>query len=171
MSRLGILFVLVLLVFGATITFAKSENSNSGNANPGMLQKEARKETTSEVNAKAAALRPSATCAPEGQWKNHGDYVKCVAQLHQGGQAVSEAARSDIGKKQATTSASFAPSPSASASASMSPSPVSTDSASPLPSFSPTPEATESGTVTAQVQKIFGGIRGFFKKLQSLLVF
>lgn len=39
------------------------------------------------------------TCDPNANWKNHGAYVSCVAHLHLGGKTVSEAARSDIGKK------------------------------------------------------------------------
>lgn len=39
------------------------------------------------------------SCNPDANWKNHGEYVSCVAKLHQGGKNVSEAAKSDIGKK------------------------------------------------------------------------
>ena len=42
---------------------------------------------------------PTIPCDPNAQWKNHGEYVSCVAKLHLGGQAVSEAARSNVGKK------------------------------------------------------------------------
>lgn len=38
-------------------------------------------------------------CDPDDDYRNHGDYVSCVAKEHRGGKAVSEAARSDIGKK------------------------------------------------------------------------
>ena len=44
-------------------------------------------------------------CDPNADWKNHGEYVSCVAHTHPGGQVVSEAARSDIGKKPPITSA------------------------------------------------------------------
>lgn len=46
---------------------------------------------------------PSVTCDENGEWKNHGKYVSCVAKQHLGGQAVSEAAKSDIGKKKHVT--------------------------------------------------------------------
>lgn len=39
------------------------------------------------------------TCDPESEWKNHGAYVSCVAKTHPGGQVVSAAAKSDIGKQ------------------------------------------------------------------------
>ena len=38
-------------------------------------------------------------CDPDDEWKNHGEYVSCVAHTHPGGAAVSAAAQSDIGKK------------------------------------------------------------------------
>jgi len=41
-------------------------------------------------------------CDPNADWKNHGAYVSCVAHQHLGGQAVSQAAKSDIGKKKLT---------------------------------------------------------------------
>lgn len=41
----------------------------------------------------------SPTCDPEGEYKNHGQYVSCVAHEKRGGKETSEAARSDIGKK------------------------------------------------------------------------
>ena len=43
--------------------------------------------------------KTSEDCDADGSWKNHGAYVSCVAHQHFGGKAVSEAARSEIGKK------------------------------------------------------------------------
>jgi len=59
-------------------------------------------------------------CDPNAEWKNHGQYVSCVAHLHLGGEVVSEAARSDIGKKN-KIEPSVSPSPTASPSPSISP--------------------------------------------------
>jgi hypothetical protein len=42
---------------------------------------------------------PSAACDENAEWKNHGSYVQCVAKLHLGGQTTSQAARSNVGKK------------------------------------------------------------------------
>src|SRR6266550_1632632 len=48
----------------------------------------------------SVSVSPSAIpCDPNGEWKNHGQFVSCVAKLHLGGKFVSEAAQSDIGKK------------------------------------------------------------------------
>lgn len=49
------------------------------------------------------------SCNPDANWKNHGEYVSCVAKLHQGGKNVSEAAKSDIGKPSASPSATPSP--------------------------------------------------------------
>ena len=42
---------------------------------------------------------PTPSCPANGVYLNHGAYVSCVAHEHLGGKAVSEAARSNIGKK------------------------------------------------------------------------
>src|SRR3989344_3933414 len=41
----------------------------------------------------------SSGCNLDDEWKNHGEFVSCVAHEHRGGDDVSEAARSDVGKK------------------------------------------------------------------------
>ena len=52
-------------------------------------------------------------CDPNADWKNHGAYVSCVAHQHLGGQVVSQAAKSDIGKKKVTPSVSPTATPTA----------------------------------------------------------
>lgn len=54
---------------------------------------------TTPVLADEQSSRASRTKDNDG-WKNHGEYVSSVAKLHEGGKTVSEAARSDIGKKE-----------------------------------------------------------------------
>jgi hypothetical protein len=69
-------------------------------------------------------VRTSTTeCNPDGNWENHGAYVSCVAKLHQGGKTVSEAARSDIGKKKHGDGPTVTPSPSATPTATLTPTP------------------------------------------------
>lgn len=58
------------------------------------------------------------TCNPEDNWKNHGEYVSCVAKLKQGGQTTSEAAQSDVGKKNGDEDKSEGEAPSGSPTAS-----------------------------------------------------
>lgn len=69
---------------------------------------------TSDISERAVQTQ---TCDPNAQWKNHGQYVSCVAHTHQGGKVTAEAARSDIGKKHVSPSVS----PSASPTATMTP--------------------------------------------------
>src|SRR3990167_2923160 len=68
-------------------------------------------------------------CDPNANWKNHGQYVSCVAHEHPGGAAVSEAARSNVGKKNAVESPAVSPSPG------VSPSPPTN----PIPQLNPSP--------------------------------
>ncbi len=49
------------------------------------------------------------TCRPEVEYRNHGEYVSCVAREHRGGKEVSEAARSEIGKKHPFPTATISP--------------------------------------------------------------
>lgn len=183
MSKLLIIFsVFIFISFTAITIFAKSENSNSsssnssqgisrsensGNAN-GNTNSNREKNGVGKGNAPVSSSSPnsSPTCAPETQWKNHGDYVSCVARLHIGGEKVSEAARSDIGKKQGSASASLTPSPSSSSSAS--------------PSLTPNPSASESASISAiltnselaqQLSAVRELIRDFFKNLKHLFNF
>jgi hypothetical protein len=57
--------------------------------------------TTQEIKKDVKGISVTADdCDSSAEWKNHGAYVSCVAKLHLGGKTVSQAARSDIGKKQ-----------------------------------------------------------------------
>lgn len=173
MPKLYVLLTLFLLItISSAVTYAKSDkaannpqsNKSNNSSNNGLGQSSDR----GNNGKKDPQASVSATCAPEAQWKNHGDYVSCVARLHPGGQAVSEAARSDIGKKQkgSTPSGSLKPSPSASSSAS--------------PSLSPTPSASGSASllntlsnyeITLQIGAIRELFRDFLKNLKHLLTF
>lgn len=109
MQKLFLLLVIPLLVLTTTIVFAKAEKSEKAeNHGHNSIQPE-----------------PTKTCDPNANWKNHGEYVSCVAKLHQGGSTVSAAARSDVGKKHSTPSAT--------------------------PAATPSPEATESALSSSQI--------------------
>lgn len=64
-------------------------------------KKEKDEEENEDVREEQRHASPSASpsCSPERDYKNHGEYVSCVAREHRGGKEVSEAARSEIGKK------------------------------------------------------------------------
>ncbi|MBI4084824.1 MAG: hypothetical protein HY431_02860 [Candidatus Levybacteria bacterium] len=61
---------------------------------------ELRKAIRAEKNGGDLSGFTVADCGTEKDWKNHGEYVSCVAKLKQKGKT-SEAAKSDIGKKNA----------------------------------------------------------------------
>lgn len=180
MMEKALVITIITLLLAASPTFAK-DNNNNGNGNNGNGQGK-KVEVTAEVDADASASpSPSASasakpkgksknlqteCNPSLEWKNHGAYVSCVAKLKMGGQAVSEAARSDVGKKNKNPNAS------ASASPSVSPSPSATASASP----SASPEASASAALSfnamgdqimdwvSQIEDLIGKIKGFFAR-------
>src|SRR3989344_5240648 len=92
-------------------------------------------------------------CDPNGEWKNHGQYVSCVAKQKPGGQLVSEAAQSDVGKKNQngvspTDIPSLSPTPTAEAT------PTPTEEATPTPTDTieetPTPTGEETPTPTPE---------------------
>ena len=171
MHRLVLLLVAFFVISISTVAFAKSDNANSNSGRgQGQSQSQGSSNRQSEnrgqssnhgpsAQAQVAAREatPSAVCDPNANWKNHGEYVSCVARLHLGGQTTSQAARSDIGKKKGSTpSASLSPSPSASASAT----PEATATAS--------PEATSSATVSIP-EAIANEAKGLINNIVSLL--
>lgn len=91
-------------------------------------------------------------CDPEAEWKNHGEYVSCVAKMHPDGQSVAEAARSDVGKKhQPTTTPSVTPSV--------------TETPTPTPITSP---ETELGIASSPFEKFLKAISHLLQDLSFL---
>ena len=94
----------------------------------------------------------------EVEFKNHGQFVSSIAKTHPGGDEVSEAARSSVGKKDHDDDQdedededednddenNASPTPCVSPSPSVSPSPL----VSPSPDVSPTPEASPSPSIS-----------------------
>lgn len=128
----------------------------------------------------------------DSEFKNHGQFVSSVAGTHPGGEEVSEAAKSDIGKKEHDNDLDddeddddggivIPPTPGVSPSPTVSPSPLAsptpdvspTPGVSPTPDVSPTPEASPSPSVspsplaTTQDQVTF--LQGLVDRLNSIL--
>lgn len=102
------------------------------------------------------------SCNPDANWKNHGEYVSCVAKLHQGGKNVSEAAKSDIGKKDKDDEedeVEASPSPSPSASSSASPSPTGIGTTSPVSQITIEGTKIEIKALIAILQKIIESLK------------
>lgn len=82
------IFTLLTLVFlGVSQAHASNDHEN-----------ESRKEERVEKNEHSTSKTEDESC--DDEVKNHGEYVSCIAKKH-GEEKVSEAARSDIGKKHA----------------------------------------------------------------------
>jgi hypothetical protein len=116
-----------------------------------------------------------AECDAEAEWENHGEYVSCVAHLKQGGQAVSLAAKSDIGKKfdDEEDDEELEPSPTASPSPEVTPSP--SPETSPSPGVSPSPEVSPSPSASPEISGLLlsnsdeNRLAGLIEKLENLL--
>ena len=110
------------------------------------------------------------TCDQNAEWKNHGQYVSCVAKTNPGGQVVSAAARSNIGKKK--TLGTTSPTPSVSPSITVTP----TESVSPTPTSTPSATPTEDPTLTPTITpdditvtfNPLESIKSFFKRISDL---
>ncbi len=99
------------------------------------------------IKPKSASTSANQTCDPAGPWKNHGEYLSCVAKLKLGGKVVSESAKSDIGKKNHIST----------------PSGDATESVTP----SASPEATSSGTLTETISQGINSIQNSIKTLRA----
>lgn len=145
MKYLTILTLALILTIAATPAFAAPNENKSNNGNAKGQNKEAQAEKkavnvtvqqeVTEVSI-VPSQEPAISVAPSQTWKNHGAYVSSVAKTHPGGQTVSAAARSDIGKKQKS------PTPSISVTPSASPSVVPSVEPSVVPTISTTPPIT-----------------------------
>lgn len=90
-------------------------------------------------------------CDPQKVWKNHGEFVSCVAKLHLGGKVTSEAAKTEIGKKDHDQD--------------------STPSATPTinPSVSPTPPISSDVQTLGQTTSPLAKIGGIFQRIVDFL--
>ena len=128
-------------------------------------------------NKNNTSTNSQATCDEDEEWENHGSYVSCVARLHEGGSVVSEAAKSDIGKKhhdedEDEDDNSPSPTPITSPSPVVSPSPTVEPSA--QPSVSPTPSPTPTSEPVIQeninlLQELITKLGEIIGNLQNLI--
>ncbi len=128
---------IVIAVLGfiliVTPVLAQSEKKEDNSSNK--QEKSQNSSSSSDKEKKDDTSQTPENCDPNFAWKNHGEYVACVAKLKLGGQSVPEAAKSDIGKSNQI----LTPTPSLV----ISPTPDSSDSASPSAIIVPSPEITE----------------------------
>lgn len=125
------------------------------------------------VLAEKGGNRGNNNCDPNANWRNHGEYVSCVARLHKGGEEISEAAKSDVGKKddenENEEEENESPRPSVSPSASPTP------SGSPVPSSSPSASPSASPTITTvegariEINALIEILQNLIKSLKHLI--
>jgi hypothetical protein len=170
MKTYSALAILLLLTIATPAFAAPHENNNNGKANN--HNKEEKKAEVQEVNevtidpsavpsttvstTPSTAVTPSTTCDPNGTWKNHGQYVSCVAKEGRGGKEVSEAAKSDVGKKHKNI-----PTPSV----------LPNPSASPSPAISAEPSTTPPITSALQIATLGNPLDNFMKFVQNIANF
>ena len=165
MAKIFIILALLLTIAATPVLAAKENNSNS----------RVKTEESEEVQ----------DCSKIDQYKNHGEYVSCVAHQKAGGKVVSEAAKSSIGKKDDDENENdeddITPSVTPTINPSVTPTISVTPTATPSVTLSPTPTPTESGptstisatptpTVTAQaaISEIQAAIETLNKIIDSL---
>lgn len=169
-SKVIVLFLAALILSSATTAYAVNEHSNSrASENYG--------HSKTNENVLGAVQNSQVEDSEENEdgcgedVRNHGEYVSCVAKTHPGGDAVSEAAHSDVGKKfddedeEEDETPTISPSVTPVASPSVSPEVSPTIS----PEVSPeiTPEASPSAT--PESQPIGEQINGFIDQIKELL--
>lgn len=110
---------------------------------------------------------PSIACDPDFEWKNHGQFVSCVARVHEGGDDVSEAARSRVGRVKRDVSPTISVTPTIILS------PTITGVPTVSPALSLTPLPTVSATDSSQSNPVIGpfiNIQLFFQKIKDLIL-
>lgn len=98
------------------------------------------------ISTQLAQAQVENGCDPNAEWKNHGAYVSCVAKQKPGGQVVSEAAKSDVGKKNKDNNGAPTLTPTVSVSPTLSPEPTIEASPTPTEEITPTPTLTPTET-------------------------
>lgn len=158
-------FILTLLfALAATPAIAnQGKDKDKSRGNPHNIQQQ----VESQVETEEENGEEQEECGPNEEYKNHGKYVSCVAKTHPGGKIVSEAAKSDIGKKNVSDD-DITPSPSVSPSVSPTASPSVSPTIEPSPSASPTAETSETEDNSALSEQIKGLIATLKELIQSL---
>lgn len=162
-SKAIILFFSVLILSSATAAYAANEHSN---------QNKEKHSEKYELRAQNENSEENGECNEEV--RNHGEYVSCVAHTHPGGDVVSEAARSQIGKiynddedeeEDEDETPTVTPEVSPSVTPEVSPSVTPEVSPSVTPELSP--EATPSAT--PEPEPLGEQINGFIDQIKELL--
>jgi hypothetical protein len=181
MKKLTFATLSFIILFAAQQVAASNDHANfHSQNNPGTTVHEEKEKgndsTTNETITASVTITTSPTTTSD-DFKNHGQYVSSIAQTHPGGNVVSSAARSDIGKKNADAddndgSGSPTVTPSVSPSISPSVSPTTTPTETPSVTPTETPTATPSVTLTpspTETQTLETKLSEFLQELQDII--
>lgn len=173
MKKLTFLTIALIVLFSAHQVSAVSDKANekAGN-NPSSEKKNENSQNNNPTVVVAddeneVSVTPSVS--PSLAWKNHGQYVSSVAKTHPGGDVVSAAARSSIGKK-AKTSVTPSISPTTTPSGTLTPTPTEDPDATPTGSLTPTETPTETPTPTVTgTPDLIQPIQNLIERLEDLI--
>lgn len=182
---------LIILLTAQQVSASNDHANEHANNNPGTaIHEEHENEHANSSPNTNAPTNTTVSVTPtqnkgndNDDYKNHGEYVSGVAHTHPGGSAVSEAAKSSIGKHHEdndmddddniSLTPTVTPSETPTATPSVTPSetpsvtPSETPTATPSETLTPTP--TETPDTNSQVQTILDQINGLIETIKNLL--
>lgn len=183
MKKLAFATIALVVLFSAHQVSAVSPNANSKALDNPSAEKRNQNSIKEEVSTQENEVeeQESETENEEeqtnGEWKNHGQYVSSVARTNPGGKIVSEAARSDIGKKNSNVvSPTVTPTddPTVTPTETLTPTPTDDPDATPSPTLTETPTPTpdeegEEDAVNEQLAGIIEALESLISTLKGLL--
>lgn len=181
MKKLTLLTLTIILLLSSHQVFAVNDKATEKAFNNPSVEKKndhsSKNEEENEIDDdNIISITPTISTAPTAspEWKNHGEYVRSVAKDHENGKEVSEAARSDIGKKKykpsVTPSVSPSISPVVSPSITVSPTPTDDPNATPSPTLTitPSPSPEPQSAIQLSMQDVVKKLEEILKSLKDL---
>lgn len=178
MKKLTFTILSIIILFSAhQVSAANDKAKNEKASNNPSVEKRNENSKKEEVGKIGGARKEAEEKLEDGEqeWKNHGQYVSSVAKTHPGGEVVSAAARSSIGKKGATLptltpSVSPTTTPTATPTGTIAPTPTDDPDATPSPTLTVTPTPGGEGEeLNAQLEGIIEVLESLISTLKGLL--
>lgn len=173
MKKLTFLTLALIILFSAHQVSAVSDKANERARNNPSVEKKNEQSDSAESDEENDEVENEneVQTTRDGEWKNHGQYVSSVAKTNPGGQVVSEAARSDIGKKNYVPEPTDEPELTVNPTddPELTPSPTEDPEASPSPTLTNTPTPTPDEDQEDTVGSIINAIEELLNTLKGLL--
>lgn len=173
MKKLAFLTLSIIILFSAQQVSAVSEKANgkaTDNPSSEKRNENSIKQESVDDETDLEVEEPEDENEGEDEWKNHGQYVSSVAKTHPGGSAVSEAAKSDIGKKDHDEDEGEEEEPSITPSGTITPSPTDDPDATPSPTLTetPTPTPDEDNSSSEQMNALIQVLENIINTLKGI---